>query len=307
MQKTSVTVPSFAKINWILKVGDRRKDGFHDICTVFQTVSLRDTLTFSPANSLKLHCSDPLLETGPENLVLRAAAALKDRFSVEFGARIALEKNIPFPGGLGGGSSNAAAALVGLSCLWDLRPSEKELLEIASELGSDVPFFLCGGTALGTGRGTVIEEVPEIVNEFLLIAAPRVDVPTRTAFEMLDRARLTKERPKFILNVCRELAEALVSGHVVPENDFETAVFELAPEVKRTRDILLLSGASSALLAGSGASVFGIFDSDEDRRAAIESLKGEPGLRTYPVRTISRSRFRDEMGPCRFLLPKKFS
>jgi 4-diphosphocytidyl-2-C-methyl-D-erythritol kinase len=140
----------------------KRTDGYHDLCTVFQTVSLADRIMIEPADDLSLECDDPDIPTGAGNLILKAAEALRRRYRVTRGARIRLEKHIPSPGGLGGGSSNAAIALMGLRVLWDLPATVADLHPIAAGLGSDVPFFLYGGTALGTGRGTEIEQLPDI-------------------------------------------------------------------------------------------------------------------------------------------------
>src|SRR3954468_2041797 len=153
VQATSFTLPSFAKLNWNLRVLGKRPDGYHELSTVFQTISLSDTISFSRADSeeVVLECDDPALSTGSDNLIIRAANALKSLSGCRAGARIRLAKRIPFGGGLGGGSSNAAIALMGLARLWDLRPDSGELIRVAAQLGADVPFFLVGGTARGSG------------------------------------------------------------------------------------------------------------------------------------------------------------
>src|SRR4051794_30813583 len=150
-------LPSFAKINWTLRVLGKRDDGYHELYTVFQTVSLHDTLEFEESDEVTLTCDEGAVPTDERNLVLRAAAALRERSGCSTGARINLSKRIPAPGGLGGGSSNAAVALVGLRRLWGLRASDADLHQILASIGSDVPFFLHGGTAVGTGRGEIIE------------------------------------------------------------------------------------------------------------------------------------------------------
>ena len=304
MEAKPFSIPSFAKINWFLKVGNRREDGFHEICTALQTVSLADILTFGPSDRFELTCSDPELPNGPENLIVRAAEMLRERTGVDRGANVFLDKRIPFPGGLGGGSSNAAAALLGLSVLWNVEPTRTELIEMASELGSDVPFFLFGGTALGTGRGTEIKPLPDIGGKSLLLASPGVRIPTGPAFEMLAKRGLTKDSPDFILNVCRDLAEKLFSDRPELVNDFESAVLELAPEVARVHSALAGSGASEVLLSGSGASVFGIFDNDSLRNEAISILVRRENIRVFAAETVSRAGYEKALGPCRHLLQK---
>ncbi|HUF04044.1 MAG TPA: 4-(cytidine 5'-diphospho)-2-C-methyl-D-erythritol kinase [Aridibacter sp.] len=307
MQNPSFRLPSFAKINWFLKVGGLREDGFHEVCTAFQTISLHDTLSFEPADTLVLESSHTGLPLDGRNLVYRAAEALRRQAGIRDGARIRIEKNIPFPGGLGGGSSNAAVALLGLARLWGISPTLEDLLEISSDLGSDVPFFLIGGTALGTGRGTDLEPLTDVGRKLLLIFTPEADYSTTEAYGSLGRDRLTSEGPETKLMVCRELAEELISGSIRPVNDFEEAVDRLAPVSGMARDGLLSSGASIACLSGSGPSVFGIFDNESRRQHAIERNSPEKDVRLTVAESISRAEYREALGPCGDLLPLHFS
>jgi 4-diphosphocytidyl-2-C-methyl-D-erythritol kinase len=300
-----ITLPSFAKINWLLRVRGKRADGYHELCTVFQTVTLHDTLTFESAGDRTLECDDPSVPTDGRNLVLKAAAALGERFGVSAGFRIRLEKRVPAPGGLGGGSSNAAMALLGLSELWRLDPKPSELLDIAGELGSDVPFFLTGGTALGTGRGEVVEPVGEVDEAFLVIVRPPVEVPTGQAFASLGAKNLTDIDSESTLSFCRREAQNLQIQQGQLVNDFEGAVFAREPEVAEVRDALLESGARAAQLSGSGASVFAVFDKEETRQATLEAFRNR-NWRMFAAATISRSDYREALGQCRRLLPISF-
>lgn len=304
MRDGGFTLPSFAKINWFLKVWGRRPDGFHEICTAFQTISLHDTISFYPADSLTLESSDPRLPIDRDNLVHRAAEALRLRAGVDLGARIRIEKNIPFPGGLGGGSSNAAVALLGLSRLWGIRPAFEDLADIASSLGSDVPFFLVGGTVLGTGRGTDLEPLPDAGRKLLLIETPKAEYSTAEAYRSLGRDRLTSEGPETKLMVCRELAKELISGSMEPVNDFEEVVGQLASETESAKNGLLSGGATSACLSGSGPSVFGVFENETLRERAFETLS--PGSRIVAAESISRAEYRKALGSCAELLPRHF-
>src|SRR6476469_9666651 len=173
-----VTLPSFAKINLYLRVLGRRDDGFHELCTVFQTVSLHDSITFADASELSLTWNQTEVAVSNDNLIIRAANALKKKFRIDRGARINLVKAIPAPGGLGGGSSNGAMALLGLSKLWHLKADRRTLAELAASIGSDVSFFLSGGTAIGTGRGEHIEELPDLTIGPMLIVTPNIAVST---------------------------------------------------------------------------------------------------------------------------------
>lgn len=293
MSKGLFTLPAFAKINWFLRVLGKREDGFHEICTVFQTVSLSDFLTFSDGYGLKMRCGRDDIPTDGSNLIIKAAEALKQRFNVTKGAYIQLEKHIPSPGGLGGGSSNAAVALIGLNKLWEINAVPADILEIASALGSDVPFFLQGGTACGTGRGSDIERVADLTENFLLLVTPNVAVSTSKAYTELRLANLTNKDPKSILKLCRNEAKTLDLRQSALINDFEDVIFTIYPEIEEVKKRLIDSGAVRALMSGSGASVFGIFDNEESRQKAIGILQGEKDWRLFPVRTISQAEYWD--------------
>jgi 4-diphosphocytidyl-2-C-methyl-D-erythritol kinase len=161
MSEAVLSLPSFAKINLHLQVIGRRADGFHDLCTVFQTISLHDKLTVSPGAEIRLTCGDEGMPLGEENLVVRAAMKLRDRAGVSCGAVLHLEKMIPAPGGLGGGSSNAALALLALNKLWNLALSVEDLHSVAASLGSDVPFFLSAGrlSESGVARSSSLSKI----------------------------------------------------------------------------------------------------------------------------------------------------
>ena len=289
------TLPSFAKINWTLRVLGKREDGFHELFTVFQTVSLCDRLTFRPSDGLSMNCNIKYMPTDGRNLVMKAATGLREMFNITHGAAIHLEKRIPSPGGLGGGSSNAATALVGLARLWQIDPKDSEFNEIAETLGSDVPFFLQGGTAIGTGRGVAIERVDDLNERFLLIVSPKVRVSTRVAFERLDATTLTKTELEHILSVCRSDANSLDLHHSALINDFEASVFAAYPEVGRVKQTLLELGAVNAAMSGSGASVFAVFDKIETRQTAIKALDHESTWRKFAVATVSRSEYREAL------------
>lgn len=295
MIRESFTLPAYAKINWFLNILGKRADGFHELCTVFQTVSLHDNLTFTPDDELLLTCDDISIPTDINNLIVRAALALQEKFSIRQGAKIHLEKRIPSPGGLGGGSADAAVALIGLSKLWNLEVSTPELCEIGAKLGSDVPFFFCGGTAGATGRGTEIFSLEDIEEEFLLIITPRIAVSTSDAFGKLNAPRLTKYSTKSIFKFCRDEAKKLASNAANSKNDFEKTIFEIYPEIRRVKEKLLESGATSALMSGSGASVFGIFEKEETRQATIKALQDEVNWRKFAVATVTRDSYREAL------------
>jgi 4-diphosphocytidyl-2-C-methyl-D-erythritol kinase len=295
LQMPGFSLPSFAKINWTLRVLGKREDGFHELFTVFQTVSLHDTLHFEDSGELELTCDDRRIPTDESNLIFRAAKALQRHFGITDGVHIHLEKHIPSPGGLGGGSSNAAVALMGLMRLWKVDAKALDLVNIAAELGSDVPFFLHGGTAIGSGRGEIIEEIDSLTADEMLVVTPDAYVSTADAFAGLNAPALTSEGQKLNLTVCRNGAKSFDLYHSALINDFERTVFDAHPEIKRVKDTLLELGAANAAMSGTGASVFAIFDNKETRQTAQKALDHESTWRKFVVSTISRDKYREEL------------
>lgn len=297
-------LPSFAKINLSLRVLGRRPDGYHELRTTFQTVSLADRLKFQAlaGDRIELACDAADVPADETNLVHRAAVLLRDHFGVRRGARIEIEKVIPAGGGLGGGSSNAATALVGLSKLWNVETGGGELAELGALLGADVPFFFAGGTAAGVGRGDHVRPLPDAAPRHLLIVTPPVKVSTADAYKSLNAPALTKEGGAVNFYVSRGSADFSGSPREVLVNDFEPAVFGRHPEIEAARDALLRAGAGAALLSGSGSSVFGIFDTARQAESAADGLKRETGGRVFPCRTLDRTDYRAAFSDCASLL-----
>ena len=293
MSDVTITLPAFAKINLTLRVLEKRADGYHDLDTIFQTISLHDTIEVSLLDqpNIILSCNDRSLSVGEDNLVIRAARTLQDGRASNKGARIHLEKRIPVQAGLGGGSSDAAVALIGLARLWDLSPTREDLVAIASQLGADVPLFLSGGTARGTGIGDKLELLADVAEKFLLIVKPNANVNTSDAYKALDERSLTTPNSKTILStsVAKQVFDRVDFASLT--NDFEVVAFDLAPETRRAKAALLKAGANAALLAGSGSAVFGIFDSEDAQRRAIQAIELETGWRVFPCRTVRRSEY----------------
>ena len=300
--KSTITLPSFAKINLSLRILGRRPDGYHEIQTVLQTVSVRDDLTFSlhSGGEIRFSCDKAGLPTDQRNLVVRAALRLREVFKIKTGAEIHLQKTIPMQGGLGGGSSNAAVTLMALAHLWKLESDGSELREIAATLGADVPFFLHGGRALATGTGTTLSLLPDREKVHLLIIAPQAKISTAEAYKSLGFSALTTSASEFILAVSRGDANSQnsdqsgVPGELV--NDFEQVIFDSQPEIARARQVLVDYGARAVLLAGSGSSVFGIFDSPQEQQHALEKIRLESGWRIFSCDTISREEYFRALG-----------
>jgi 4-diphosphocytidyl-2-C-methyl-D-erythritol kinase len=292
-----VRIPSYAKINLRLDILGKRADGYHELRTIFQTVSLHDELRLRASRSneisLTIHGNEQLArEPVTKNLAYRAVDALRHELKIRCGVELELHKTIPAGGGLGGGSSNAAAALFGYLQLAGRKLPMAVLLELAASLGADVPIFLFGGRALGAGRGDEIYPLPDIAKLALLIVAPRdIRVPTPDAFRWLNApvrnaATLTKlaADPK-LWEFCALSWSAQGNGLF---NDFEKPVFKRYNRLDQIKRVLLQKGAAEASLAGSGSAVFGVFPSPTmARRAAV----GFPHDLTFVCETISRDRY----------------
>ena len=305
MNQPSLSVPSFAKINWRLQILGRRPDGYHEVRTWLQTISLHDDLQFEITNDggISLSCDASDIPTDDQNLIVRAAAALKLRYKVEKGARIRLKKRIPTRAGLGGASSNAAISLLALAHLWSVKAPAAVLLEIGATLGADVPFFLLGGSALATGTGATVSAIPENTYDdvrHLIVITPNASISTAKAYGALSSAALTTLSNEPILSSSRDEAKTehsqLWSAKDSLKNDFESVIFDIEPEIRRTKATLLQAGALGALLAGSGSSVFGIFADRKDQERARNEIKLEAGWRVFPCVTVSRNEYLRALG-----------
>jgi 4-diphosphocytidyl-2-C-methyl-D-erythritol kinase len=290
---TSLKLPSFAKINRSLKVFGKRPDNLHEIVTVLQTISLKDELTFVFRDDLDLalSCDVPDIPVDNTNLVLRAAERLRHETKVELGASINLVKRIPAQGGLGGGSSNAAVTLVALNQLWGTGLDLAQLARIGSTVGSDVPFFLTGGTCIGEGTGDQISPLADGPVEHLIVITPAVGVSTAAAYQALNAPSLTTTESTSILARSFGASVSASWNQRALENDFEGVIFEMKPEIKRVKMALLEAGARDALLAGSGSSVFGIFGDEVARAQAAAEMKSETGWRLFSCNTLPRDEY----------------
>jgi 4-diphosphocytidyl-2-C-methyl-D-erythritol kinase len=289
-----VRIPAFAKINLRLDILGKRADGFHELRTIFQSISLHDELRLRasrlPGITLTIQGNESLSqEPSRKNLVYRAVEALRRELKIQRGVEIELKKKIPAGRGLGGGSSDAAAALLGYLRLTKRKLPPARLLEIAASLGADVPFFLPGGRALGVNKGDEIYPLSDIPKQHLLVVSPKdIHVPTPDAYRWLKAKplRLTKSAANHkLFEFCALCWSAQGSGL---SNDFERAVFRRHPRLDQIKRQLLQRGAAEASLAGSGSAVFGVFPSPAmARRAAV----GFPHDQTFVCETISRDRY----------------
>lgn len=288
---------AWAKVNLGLRILDRRPDGFHELRTVFQTISLADRVeveTTPGSGVVSLTCPGV---AGPDedNLAFRAARAWLDLAGAKWDVGVTVEKRVPMGGGLGGGSSDAAAVLLALQALHPGEVEAAAVFQAAAGLGSDVPFFLVGGRAVGLGRGTEIYGLEDAATEWFLVLAPEVSIATPWAYKTLAESRpisLTHDRKEASIGVfCASVnapRAALPESPVLPvPNDFESAIFAHHPRLGECRDWLQAQGALEAFLTGSGAAVVGRFaDEAAARKAAGHSAKP---TEAYVVHTVARA------------------
>lgn len=257
---------AYAKINIGLLIRNRRSDGFHEIETVFHRIDLFDDLLLEPSDSITVRSSSPDAPSDETNLCHRAARLLREELGCSFGVSISLTKRIPAGAGLGGGSSDAAAVLRELPGLWGRKIDERRLDALASQLGSDVSFFLRDGSAVAAGRGEQLEYFPLKVPYTVLLCTPAIHVSTAWAY-----SRVLPEPGR----VLPGLRESVVAGMREPAllrstvtNDLEKPVFRHYPEIATIKEMLLEHGAIFALMSGSGSSVYGLFDTQLAAHAA---------------------------------------
>lgn len=276
----TVKLRSLAKINLDLRVLNKRPDGFHELRTVFQTISLADTIEIQYEPARRTHLEIDGNVNIPDNLILRAAQSALDAMQVHATVRFKLTKRIPMGAGLGGGSSNAAAVLLALPVLAKRKVS---LEKIAAELGSDVPFFFTGGAAVGVGRGTEFYPLPDLAEEPILVVAPGIHSATGPAYAALDRS-LTFTGTSSSINSFQAYVSAIgVARRAGPAsalsgNDFEAVVFRQHPQLPAILQRLLKAGAVGARMSGSGSSIFAIFESVAERARARKMLDGDRAL-----------------------------
>jgi 4-diphosphocytidyl-2-C-methyl-D-erythritol kinase len=318
----TVAVRSFAKINLGLYIGARRADGFHDLRTVYQTIALHDVIRVgfkrATARSVEILCTDPRVPLDSSNTCYRMAERVLDELGVKGKVSIEIEKRLPVQGGLGAASSNAVATLIGIE-----RALKKKLLgamrlRIAASVGSDLPLFLVGGTALGVGRGEEVYPLPDLPSMAMVVVTPEVGVSTPRAFADWD-ARSGQLTHASVSDRLFEVGCALSSwltggkngypntgasakggsraGNLLSdlvrtgiENDFEQVVFSQYPELRDIKGALVRAGAGYASLSGSGSTLYGLFPSATKAAKAVGRLQKQ-GLKAVATRTLTRRQY----------------
>ncbi len=284
-------VPSYAKINWTLEILGRHADGYHELRTILQTVDVCDDLNFAAADSqIVLTCDHPEVPCDETNLIFRVALLLRDLTDCDKGAKIHLTKRIPMGAGLGGGSSNAAVALLALIKLWDLEVTPPELFTLGAKLGADVPFFFFGGTGIGIGRGDEVYPMDDMTSDHLLLVNPRINVPTREIYGNLPSVLTSAPA---LNKIPHSLALAYAHNMKLPlqlRNDLELPALALFPEISEVKQRLTDLTATQVLMSGSGSTVFAVFESEAACVQAQEKLQ-PTGWWCEKTRTLNREAY----------------
>ncbi len=276
--KDELHLNSPAKVNLRLEILKKREDGYHEIRTIFQKISLYDTLHFSlrRRKGVRITTDHPNLATGKKNLVYQAASSILERSDYDGGIEIKIEKRIPLGAGLGGGSSNAATALKALNRLLKLNLTKKDLMEIGAGIGADVPFFLFEGAAVGSGIGERLRKI-ELPVLFYILIYPNFEVSTRWAYQ---HSILTKTKYHFNLRKLFKTPEEV--SHLL-RNDLEAVVLARHPEIASMKSLFLSAGATGTMMTGSGPTVFGFFDGEQRATRAFEQLKRKVWARRWEI------------------------
>ncbi len=293
MTATNLIVRAPAKINPILRVLERRPDGFHSVWSVMQTVGLEDDLAIrvrpSGTGRVDLQCDQPGLAVDQTNLVYRAARLVLDRSGRNADVSIHLTKRIPMGAGLGGGSSDAAATILGLDQALNLGWSVEQMSEVGAQLGSDVPFFFVAPAACVTGRGEVVQPIRLSGRRTVVLINPGFPVETKWAYRQLSATRGT------VRSVSDAMQQLAASGSIawadlsrLAQNDFEPPVFDAHPVLSEIKQHLLTQGAEAALLSGSGATVFGVFAEQATAERAAKAWGDRPGMKLFIVPTCDK-------------------
>jgi len=287
---TPVTVHAPAKVNLILRILDRRPDGYHNLWSIMHTVALEDAVTMraSSQRGIRLACNVGGLSVDHTNLVWRAASAVLDRTQLSVGVDIELYKRVPMGAGLGGGSSDAAATILGLNQSLQLGWSREKMAEVGQALGSDVAFFLFAPSAIVSGRGESVRPVTIEGGRWIVLVKPTFGIETKWAYQELAATRAAVRQLSADHGEL-DRRDRLTWGQVAAsvENDFEIPVFTKHPQLGEIKRFLLKRGAQFALLSGSGATVFGLFEEESTARRAGAELAQDAELNLFVVPTCS--------------------
>jgi 4-diphosphocytidyl-2-C-methyl-D-erythritol kinase len=297
---TRLAIPSFAKINWILKILGKRRDGYHQIKTLYQTIDFNEEVVFETTrnSSIQLEVGGRDVAQGKENLLYRAADLLQSNCGEQTGVKISLNKSIPVGAGLGGGASNAAMALLALNQLWQCRLPQEALAGLAAQLGSDVPFFLMGGTVVAGGRGEQLVPLPDTSEpQKLVLLYPNFELSSRDAYTLGHWGNWDEEgvlTDDTLDTTMQRLFRALApkeDSWPLLENDFENSLFTHYPILAKAKSALENAGCKKVMLCGSGSTLLGFGSVRPVKETAEYLLKQQIG-EVFTCKTLSRDQFR---------------
>ena len=284
---------AFAKINLGLDILRKREDGYHEVRMIMQTIQMYDVLEMKKVKKpgISLSVNYPYIPSDERNLVYKAAKLLMDEFQVKEGVDIRLEKFIPVAAGMAGGSSDAAAAMVGINHLFKLGLSEKDLMDRAVNIGADVPYCIMRGTALAEGIGEKLTRIAQVPDCYVLIGKPGIGVSTKTAYESLQLDKI-QSHPD-IDGMIRDIENGnLLAMTDKMGNVFESGIIGKYPGIGEIKDLMEANGALKAMMSGSGPTVFGIFDDREKMEAAAAVLRQSNLAKTVFATEVTKVRER---------------
>ena len=272
-----IEIDSYSKINLTLNILGKRRDGYHNIETIMQSINLTDRIFIKEEKEgIKIKCSHPLVPIDTQSLTYRSAEKILNRYRIKKGVKIEIDKKIPLASGMAGGSANSASILVGINKLFALNLSNKDLREIGEELGMDVPFCIQNGTAIAYHRGEKVTPLPPINPPmWIIIINPGFEIPTKWAYNNIDLDQIKREKnnTKVMLKALKEVGLEEIAKNLF--NSFEELIIKKYPEIGKIKDRLIEESALGALMSGSGPTVFGIAQNKEQALKIYKKLKSE--------------------------------
>ena len=302
-----ISLKAAAKINLYLEITGSRADGYHDLVMILQSIDLCDRVDIRKigTDEIQVNCTNPEVPCDRTNLAYKAAALMQSAYPEIGGMEITIDKQIPMGAGLAGGSTNAAAVLVGIDRLWELGLTQSQICDFAAQLGSDIPFCVTGGTALATGRGEVLSPLPDLKDLIFVICKPRqISISTPWAYQTFRSQGLLATSPAKEQNFSSQMVAAIATGNEsTPKkigrllyNDLERAVFPAYPELVALKNKLLDQECLGAMMSGSGSTIFAIAP-DLERAQQIAATVKTDDIDVWVVKSLVRSIFDDDSFP----------
>lgn len=284
----TIKIPANAKVNLSLDVIRRREDNYHDLEMIMQEIDLKDHIFIKEIDEdeIRISCNEEEVPTDKSNIVYKISYTIKEKFNIEKGLEIHIEKNIPLAAGLGGGSADAAATIKGLNQLWNLNMSEQDMIDISKPLGADIPFCIIGGTAVAKGIGDKLTKISGLKETMILLVNPEMEVSTKFVYENLNIDGIDKrpDTEKLVDAITKNDIEYIADNMV---NVLETVTVKEYPVIDKIKNDMLNYGAIGSLMSGSGATVFGIFDSESEMKKAEKEFRKEYDL-VFRTKTVER-------------------